>query len=148
MKIELRGQAFDPWQELQQAEAALRNNDSGQFGASCVFVGTMRDLNEGTSVSRMFLEHYPEMAQQHLQSIAAEAIDKWRLLSVLMIHRVGYIEPNDNIVLLAVWSAHRDAAFKACRYLIEELKHRAPFWKKETLSSNLERWVTKNTPDQ
>jgi len=147
MKIELRCQAFDPWQELQTAEAALKSSDSGQFGASCVFVGTMRDLNEGASVSHMFLEHYPEMTQQHLQNIAAEATDKWRLLNVLMIHRVGHIEPNDNIVLLAVWSAHRDAAFKACRYLIEELKHRAPFWKKETLPNNTERWVSQNTPE-
>ncbi|NOZ52202.1 MAG: molybdenum cofactor biosynthesis protein MoaE [Gammaproteobacteria bacterium] len=146
MKIELRHQAFDPWLELQHAEIALRDSASGQFGAACIFVGTMRDLNEDVSVKNMFLEHYPEMTQQHLQNIATEAIDKWQLLNLLVIHRVGHIEPNDNIILLAAWSAHRDAAFKACRYLIEELKHRAPFWKKETLSNNSERWVTKNTP--
>jgi molybdopterin synthase catalytic subunit len=102
----------------------------------------MRDFNEGDAVSAMYLEHYPEMTTAHLQKIAAEAQHKWEIEDLLMIHRYGQIEPNDTIVLLAVWSAHREAAFAACRYLIEELKTRAPFWKKETLlADNSARWV-------
>ena len=144
MTVALRGEGFDPWQEIQayqNAQPAL----AGKFGATAIFVGTMRDFNEGDSVSAMTLEHYPAMTQKHLEDVAAEAMAKWDILDTLIIHRYGDIQPNDPIVLLAVWSAHRADAFPACRYLIEELKSRAPFWKKETVADK-SRWVEKNTP--
>jgi len=144
MLIELREKNFDPWQEIQQ----YQNNHpelAGKFGASSIFVGTMRDFNEGVDVSAMTLEHYPEMTQKHLQDISVEATQKWELLDTLIIHRYGEIQPNDAIVLLAVWSAQRAESFSACRYLIEELKTRAPFWKKESVNEKT-RWVQENTP--
>jgi molybdopterin synthase catalytic subunit len=140
--IELRTDIFDPWQELANYQSRL---EAGKFGACTSFVGSMRDFNEGDDVSQMTLEHYPGMTEKFLQKICDEASAKWPLLDCLIIHRVGEINPNESIVLTAAWSAHRDAAFAACRYLIEELKHRAPFWKKEQ-TSNGERWVETNTP--
>jgi molybdopterin synthase catalytic subunit len=144
MQVELRGEGFDPWQEIQRYE----KNQSplvGKYGATSVFVGTMRDFNEGDDVSAMTLEHYPAMTQKHLEKISQEAMQQWDILDTLIIHRFGNILPNDPIVLVVVWSAHRAESFSACRYLIEELKTRAPFWKKEFLEDNV-RWVTKNTP--
>jgi molybdopterin synthase catalytic subunit len=140
MKIELFGSPFEPWEELQKYQ---KSQDVGaKAGAACVFVGSMRDFNEGDRVSGMYLEHYPAMTGEHLEKIAQEARQKWDLEDILMIHRYGDIAPADTIVLLAVWSAHREEAFSACRYLIEELKTRAPFWKKETLlADNQTRWV-------
>jgi molybdopterin synthase catalytic subunit len=85
------------------------------------------------------------MTGRYLERIAREAVTRWDLLDCLVVHRVGRLEPGEPIVLVAVWTAHRAAAFEACRYLIEELKHRAPFWKKETLLDG-ERWVESNTP--
>jgi len=143
MQIELRGKAFNPWQEIelfQQSHPEL----NGKFGATSIFIGTMRDFNDGNDVSAMTLEHYPAMTQKHLEEISQEAKQKWGLLEILVIHRFGDIKPNDPIVLLAVWSAHRGDALQASRYLIEELKMRAPFWKKEKLDRK-ERWVEKNT---
>lgn len=143
MKVELRGEGFDPWRELQQYQEA-NPHLAGRYGATNVFVGTMRDFNEGDTIEAMTLEHYPAMTRKHLEDIAREATARWNLLDALIIHRYGHIRPNDPIVLLAVWSAHRAESFSACRYLIEELKTRAPFWKKELLESG-ERWVEKNT---
>jgi len=143
MHVELRGEVFDPWQEIQvyqQQHPELK----GKYGATSIFIGTMRDFNEGENISAMSLEHYPAMTQKHLEDIAQEAQQSWDILDCLVIHRYGDIRPNDPIVLLAVWSAHRDPAFLACRYLIEELKKRAPFWKKETAPNQI-RWVEKNT---
>lgn len=104
----------------------------------------MRDFNEGTSVRAMTLEHYPGMTENHLEQIGQEAKARWPILDGLIIHRVGEVQPGDPIVLIAVWSAHRSAAFEACRFLIEDLKSRAPFWKQETLAEGA-RWVEKNT---
>ncbi len=144
MSIKLLGEAFDPWRELQRHQAG-NPQLAGKYGATSVFVGTMRDFNDGADVERMVLEHYPAMTQKHLQAIATEARSRWEILDTLIIHRFGEIHPNDAIVLLAVWSAHRRASFPACRYLIEELKSRAPFWKQE-ISGEDARWVTHNTP--
>lgn len=140
--IELRHTKFDPLHELAEYQ---KNLASGKYGACCNFIGSMRDFNEGDDVSQMTLEHYPGMTEKFLQTICDEANEKWPLLDCLIIHRIGAINPNDSIVLTAAWSAHRDASFAACRYLIEELKHRAPFWKKED-TENGERWVSENTP--
>lgn len=141
MKIELKETPLQPWHELetyQQSQAISH----GKFGATVSFVGTMRDFNEGDNVESLFLEHYPEMTRSYLNKIADEALKRWDIVDVLMIHRYGEIHPNDTIVVLAIWSAHREEAFQACRYLIEELKRRAPFWKKETLADRqVTRWV-------
>ena len=133
----LRGGAFDPWLELAQIEAGLVK---GKHGACASFVGTMRDFNVGDKVHTMSLEHYPEMTQQFLDTICTEAASRWDLIDCLIVHRYGDLNPGEPIVLTAAWSAHRADAFDACRYLIEELKARAPFWKKETTESG-DRWV-------
>ena len=142
MTVILKSQAFDPWAELQQHQQSLA---AGKYGACCNFVGSMRDFNDGDTISAMTLEYYPGMTEKFLEKILDEARQRWSILDGLIIHRVGLIEPNETIVLTAAWSAHRREAFEACRYLIEELKHRAPFWKKETTASG-ERWVANNTP--
>ncbi|HFE32654.1 MAG TPA: molybdenum cofactor biosynthesis protein MoaE [Gammaproteobacteria bacterium] len=144
MSIQLLGEGFDPWQALQQHQAD-NPQLAGKYGATSIFVGTMRDFNDGADVDGMVLEHYPAMTQKHLQAISSEAMSRWDILDTLIIHRFGEIRPNDPIVLLAVWSAHRSASFPACRYLIEELKSRAPFWKKE-INGEDARWVEHNTP--
>lgn len=143
MLIEIKESAFEPYQCLldYQANAGF----SGKFGATAVFVGSMREFNQGDDVDKMLLEHYPGMTEKYLQKISEEAANKWDILDSLIVHRVGEMLPNDPIVLVAVWSAHRAAAFDASRYLMEELKSRAPFWKKESLSVEQERWVEKNT---
>ena len=144
MTVELREAGFDPWAELQQYQAD-RPELAGKFGATSLFIGTMRDFNDGADVQSMVLEHYPAMTQKHLETICEEAASRWDILDTLIIHRVGEIQPADPIVLLAVWSAHRRESFPACRYLIEELKSRAPFWKKE-INGEDARWVEHNTP--
>jgi molybdopterin synthase catalytic subunit len=135
--IRLSAAAFDPWQELSRHEAIL---PKGKHGACASFVGTMRDFNLGDAVHSMTLEHYPEMTQHFLDTTVADARSRWNLIDCLIVHRHGDIMPGDAIVLIAVWSAHRAEAFDACRFLIEELKSRAPFWKKETTSRST-RWV-------
>jgi molybdopterin synthase catalytic subunit len=140
----LRDDVFDAWQELALAESAL---DPGSYGACASFVGTMRDFNAGDRVDSMMLEHYPEMTQQFLDRICTEAVSRWKLVECLIIHRYGEIKPGEPIVLTAAWSAHRAEAFDACRFLIEELKARAPFWKKESTESG-ERWVHDTLPGQ
>ncbi|OOZ41553.1 molybdopterin converting factor [Solemya pervernicosa gill symbiont] len=143
MTIEVRPAPFEPWQELQQFEAA-HDQLKGKAGASAVFVGTMRDFNEGDEVNGMSLEHYPGMTEKHLEKICEEAASRWQLLDTLVIHRVGDLKPADPIVLVAVWSAHRKDAFEASRFIMEDLKSKAPFWKKEQLEEG-SRWVEKNT---
>lgn len=144
MRIELRPQAFDPWKEIEAYQSGEFRR-KGSFGATAAFVGTMRDFNEGDSIEAMTLEHYAGMTERHLQRIAEEAAQRWPLHDALILHRVGRLEPGDPIVLVAVWSAHRGAAFDACRFIMEDLKSRAPFWKKEELQDGT-RWVENNTP--
>jgi len=141
----LRAQPFDPWQELARHEDVLRVQHHGAYGAAVVFVGSTRDVTDGESVHTLVLEHYPGMTEHHLEVITHEAMVRWALVDALVFHRYGELSPNDPIVLVAAWSAHRAAAFAACRYLIEELKSRAPFWKRESLPAG-PRWVTHNTP--
>lgn len=143
MAIEIRSHAFDPWHELSQFQRGMGKD--GGFGATASFVGTMRDTNEGRSVRAMSLEHYAGMTERYLEEICAQAQARWPLQDALIIHRVGDVTPGEPIVLVAVWSAHRTPAFEACRYLIEELKSRAPFWKKESLPEGA-CWVSRNTP--
>jgi molybdopterin synthase catalytic subunit len=143
MLIEIKDVPFEPYQCLLEYQASA--GFAGKFGATAVFVGSMREFNQGDDVEAMLLEHYPGMTEKYLQKISEEAASKWDMLDSLIIHRVGEMLPNDPIVLVAVWSAHRAAAFDASRYLMEELKSRAPFWKKEKLSAEQTRWVDKNT---
>ncbi|GAB6068160.1 molybdopterin synthase catalytic subunit MoaE [Methylothermus subterraneus] len=141
MPVKLVAHRFDPWAELGAYQEHLA---PGRYGACASFVGTMRDFNQGEAVEAMFLEHYPGMTERELERIVAEAGSRWDFLDALVIHRVGEIQPGDPIVLVAVWSAHRRPAFAACRFILEALKTRAPFWKKEKLPSGA-RWVEKNT---
>lgn len=145
MPVVLFDKAFDPWTELRNCEQAMQLRP-GSFGATAVFLGTMRDFNEGDDIRDMTLEHYPGMTEKHLGAIIEEAKSRFGIDEALIIHRVGPIQPAETIVLTAVWSAHRKDAFDANRFLMEELKHRAPFWKKETLQNGSTRWVEQNTP--
>jgi molybdopterin synthase catalytic subunit len=142
MKIEIRDSQFDPYVEVsryQSRELKL----PGKYGATAVFVGSMRDFNIGDTVQAMHMEHYPDMTERYLERISTEAALRWDILDSLIIHRVGELAPADPIVLVAVWAAHRAEAFDASRFLMEELKTRAPFWKKETLPEG-SRWVNQS----
>lgn len=142
MLIEVRHNAFDPLAELSRYRET--RVPATHVGALAIFVGTMRDYNEGSSVRKMTLEHYPGMTERQLQYIVDEARSLWPFDDALVIHRVGELFPADPIVLVAVWSSHRGTAFDACRHILEALKHRAPFWKKESLEQG-GRWVQTNT---
>ena len=144
MKIHILESALEPYQLLAAHEAA-NTSLRGAAGATASFVGTMRDNNEDDAVTGMTLEHYPEMTAKHLEKIGERALQRWQLLDVLIAHRVGELLPGDPIVLVAAWSRHRKDAFEASRFIMEDLKSEAPFWKKERLVDG-ERWVEKNTP--
>ena len=118
---------------------ALRGDDPA-VGAIASFIGLVRDVNEGASVSTMTLEHYPGMTEKALATIVAEADERWDLIAVSVIHRVGELRPTDPIVLVAVASAHRGDAFQACEFIMDFLKTRAPLWKKEQAPDG-SRWV-------
>ncbi|MBX2881788.1 MAG: molybdenum cofactor biosynthesis protein MoaE [Granulosicoccus sp.] len=143
MSVQLAEESFDPGKLIASFESSL---PAGSFGATASFVGTMRDHNEGDAVSAMTLEHYPGMTEKQLAEIIDDARRQWDIIDALIVHRVGEIRPGNPIVLTVVCSAHRAAAFDACRFLMEALKTRATFWKKETLGSGEQRWVEKNTP--
>ncbi|TAJ93733.1 MAG: molybdenum cofactor biosynthesis protein MoaE [Gammaproteobacteria bacterium] len=142
MRIELRTETFDPWQELRAHEAQM--SLAGDCGATAVFVGSMRDFNAGDKVEGLYLEHYPGMTERQLHTICEAAAGRWTLRDVLVLHRVGEIRVGEAIVLVCVRAAHRGDAFDACRAIMEELKHTAPFWKKEKLQDR-GRWVEGNT---
>jgi molybdopterin synthase catalytic subunit len=143
MSIKIVEHTFDPFVEIQDFQNQL--NLAGKFGATSIFIGSMRDFNEGDDVQAMTLEHYDGMTQKQLLKIIDAAKTQWQILDGLIVHRVGMILPNEPIVLVAIWSAHRAEAFDACRYVMEELKSHAPFWKCEKLATNESRWVTKNS---
>ena len=141
--IEIRHHSFDPWIEI--ADYRNQHDSLGSKAGACAsFVGTMRDFNEDDTVISMELEHYPGMTERQLEQIVNDSCEGHDILSSLVLHRVGVITPGDDIVLVAVWSAHRRSAFIVCRAIMEALKSRAPFWKKETLVDG-SRWVEKNT---
>ncbi len=143
-RVIIKNSIFDPWLEQSSYQIESMQGQTS-YGATASFIGTMRHFNEGDEVVAMELEHYPKMTEKQLDIIIASAAKKWPIQNTLIIHRVGKILPGEPIMLISVWSAHRAAAFDACRYLMEELKHRAPFWKKEQLVSGNSRWVEKNT---
>lgn len=115
------------------------------IGAVVTFTGLVRDLNDG-SLQSMTLEHYPAMTEKELQSIVQEACERWDLIDTLVVHRVGELKPAERIVLVVVASQHRHEAFAACEFIIDFLKTRAPFWKKER-TVNGEHWVEARDSD-
>lgn len=144
MTVRLHSDVFDPWQQLAAYQAQTQHL-VGKYGATGVFVGSMRDFNQGDDVCSMYLEHYPGMTEKQLQHIVEQAESRWQLLDTLVLHRIGEVLPNDTLVLVAVWSEHRGDAFDASRFIMENLKSQAPFWKRETLGSGTSRWVEKNS---
>ncbi|MCV6638624.1 molybdenum cofactor biosynthesis protein MoaE [Candidatus Albibeggiatoa sp. nov. NOAA] len=144
MKVVVTTEPFNAWEYIQDYEQQMRSQ-ALQWGAVTTFVGTMRDFNEGDDVQAMFLEHYSPMTENYLEKISQTAMFQWEIIDTLIVHRVGEIVPQDNIVLVAAWAAHRGTAYEASRFLIEELKHNAPFWKHETLTNGEKRWVAANT---
>ena len=132
---------FDLGAEL----AALRAGDT-RIGALASFVGLVRDINDGSSVSEMTLEHYPGMTEKALEEIISEAKARWDIYGALVIHRVGPLKPCDQIVLVAVTSAHRGESFAACEFIMDYLKTRAPFWKREATPDGA-RWVDARESD-
>lgn len=141
MPVRVQTQDFDLTAEV----AALRAGRP-HVGAVACFVGTVRDLNQGTGVSSMTLEHYPGMTEKALEAIVAQAHTRWTLDDVLVVHRVGELAPLDQIVLVAVTSAHRGEALAACEFVIDWLKTQAPFWKKEVTPEGA-RWVDAREAD-
>ena len=124
----------------------MRLAGQGKVGAMVNFVGLVRDVNDGDELSTLTLEHYPEMTQKALAAIELEAKARWDVIDALIIHRVGTLQPLDQIVLVAVTSAHRGEAFKACEFIMDYLKTSAPFWKKE-ITNQGERWVEPKLTD-
>jgi molybdopterin synthase catalytic subunit len=123
----------------------LRQNDTS-IGAICTFTGTVRDRNDGLNVSSMELEHYPGMTEKAIEAMVDEACLRFDIFGVRVIHRVGLLQPLDQVVLVAVTSAHRGESFKACEFLMDYLKTQAPFWKKEQTPAGA-RWVDARVTD-
>ena len=126
MAVRIQTQEFDVGVELTR----LRRGNP-KVGAIASFIGVVRDLNDDNTVTEMTLEHYPGMTERALEEIVTEAKSRWEIIDALVVHRVGMLQPADQIVLVAVTSAHRGAAFSACEFIMDYLKTRAPFWKKE-----------------
>ncbi|RJG00279.1 molybdopterin synthase catalytic subunit MoaE [Noviherbaspirillum sedimenti] len=141
MPIRIQTEDFDLGAEVARLRAS-----QPQVGAVVVFVGTVRDMNEGASVATMELEHYPGMTEKALQAIVGQARARWELVDALVIHRVGLLQPLEQIVLVAVTSKHRGEAFAACEFIMDYLKTQAPFWKKEQTPQGA-RWVDARVAD-
>jgi molybdopterin synthase catalytic subunit len=141
MAVKVQTEDFDLTTEIAQLRA-----NTPKVGAIVNFVGVVRDLNEGEQIAEMELEHYPGMTEKALEDIIAEARSRWNLFDALVIHRVGPLKPLDQIVLVAVTSAHRGEAFAACEFIIDYLKTQAPFWKKEQTPQG-SRWVDARVTD-
>ena len=141
MTVRVQEADFDLSAEL----TALRAGDP-RIGALASFVGLVRDINDGAGVSEMTLEHYPGMTEKALEAIVVEAQARWDIYGALVIHRVGPLRPCDQIVMVAVTSAHRGEAFAACEFIMDYLKTRAPFWKREVTAEGA-RWVDARDSD-
>ena len=141
MPVRVQTEDFDVSAEI----AALREGNP-KVGAVASFVGIVRDLNDGDEVATLTLEHYPGMTEKSLEDIVAQAKQRWDIYDALVVHRVGTLQPLDQIVLVVVTSAHRGESFKACEFLMDYLKTRAPFWKKEVTPKG-SRWVDARASD-
>ena len=139
--VSIQTQDFDVSQEL----ATLRAGDT-RVGAVCSFLGTVRERNDGSSVASMELEHYPGMTEKSISAMMDEAKKRFDIFAARVIHRVGLLHPEDQIVWVAVTSAHRGESFKACEFLMDYLKTQAPFWKKEVTPEGA-RWVDARVSD-
>jgi molybdopterin synthase catalytic subunit len=142
MTVRIQTADFDVGAEI----AALRRGNP-KVGAVASFVGVVRDVNDGGTVSEMTLEHYPGMTEKAIGEIISQARGRWDVLDALVIHRVGKLAPTDQIVLVVVTSAHRGDAFAACEFIMDYLKTRAPFWKKEQ-AGGASRWVEARATDE
>ena len=140
-RVRVQAEDFD----LSAEVAALRAGDGG-VGAVCTFVGTVRDRSEGTDVRAMELEHYPGMTEKSIEAMIDEAFQRFDIRAAKVIHRIGLLQPQDQIVLVAVTSAHRHESFLACEFLMDYLKTQAPFWKKESTPQGA-RWVDARVVD-
>ena len=141
MTVRVQTQDFDAGLELTQLRRARKD-----VGAVVSFIGQVRDFNDGDTVSQLSLEHYPGMTEKALAAIVAQAQSRWDIVDTLIIHRVGTLQPLDQIVLVVVSGAHRGEAFKACEFIMDALKTEAPFWKKEVTASG-ERWLDAKDSD-
>ena len=141
MTVRVQTEDFDVGAEISQLRIARKD-----VGAVVSFVGQVRDINEGYAVSQLTLEHYPVMTEKSLACIIEQAKERWDMFDALIIHRVGTLQPTEQIVLVAVSGAHRGEAFKACEFVMDYLKTEAPFWKKEVTLSG-ERWVEAKEKD-
>jgi molybdopterin synthase catalytic subunit len=139
--VRIQTQDFDAGAEI----AALRRGNP-KIGAVASFIGVCRDANDGDSVSKMTLEHYPGMTEKALEGIVAEAKRRWKIMDVLVVHRVGEMKPLEQIVLVVAIAAGRGDAFAACEFVMDYLKTKAPFWKKEETPQG-SRWVEARTSD-
>jgi molybdopterin synthase catalytic subunit len=128
------------------AEMAALSDGRTDVGGVASFVGLVRDVASGSAVTAMTLEHYPGMTERQLEEIEAEARSRWPLLEVRIVHRIGRLEPGDRIMFCGAASAHRGAALEACAFLMDWLKTKAPFWKKEETPAG-ERWVEARSED-
>lgn len=142
MTVRVQTEDFDIGAEILQ----LRQGNAG-IGAIASFVGLVRDLHENSAVTEMTLEHYPGMTEKALAEIVEDAKRRWHLINALVIHRVGPLSPTDQIVLVAACSAHRHDAFAACEFIMDYLKTRAPFWKKEQTAEGAH-WVDARESDE
>jgi molybdopterin synthase catalytic subunit len=141
MSVRIQEQDFDV-----SAEMAAMRRGNPKIGAIASFVGVVRDINGGDSVATMTLEHYPGMTEKAISEIIDQARGRWEVLDALVIHRVGTLKPTDQIVLVIVASTHRGDAFAACEFIMDFLKTRAPFWKKEITPQGA-RWVDARVAD-
>ena len=142
MQVRVQENDFEIATEL----AAIRRNRP-QIGAIACFVGLVRDISEHSEVSELTLEHYPGMTEKALQVIVDQAAQRWQIIDARVVHRVGRLRPSDQIVLVAVATEHRGDAFAACEFIIDDLKTRAPFWKREVTPSGA-RWVEARQADE
>lgn len=141
-KISVQNEDFDVSEELR-----LLCGDRKEIGATATFVGLVRDINLDDHVTGMALEHYPGMTEKSLEKIVAEASERWDVIDATVIHRVGELMPSDQIVMVAVASTHRGDSFDACEFIMDYLKTRAPFWKKELLHDGSSSWVDARETD-
>ena len=139
MPVRVQTEDFDLTGEVAGLRAA-QGARAAQIGAIATFIGTVRDINDGSGVASMTLEHYPGMTERALEAIVTQARARWDIYDALVIHRVGTLHPQDQIVLVVTVGAHRGEAFAACEFIMDYLKTQAPFWKKEQTPGG-ERWV-------
>ncbi len=140
-KISIQSDGFNVEDEFRRLQ-----NTSRSVGGVSIFVGSVRDVNDDDEVSSLFLEHYPGMTEKEIEKILEEAESRWSVIASTVIHRVGELNPGDEIVFVGIASEHRGDAFDACEFVIDYLKTRATFWKKEQTTEG-ERWLTTRDSD-